>query len=103
MTLIAFIAPSRERDPVAAACGIITVKFGEPMPSAWCHYCGKVGADTRDHVVARSRGGSDAWWNLVPAHGKCNRSKSDRSTVCECTFCDRAKYLHSLRRKTRRP
>lgn len=101
MTLVAFSGPSRGRDPVAAACGIITVAFGEPMPSAWCHYCGGPGANTRDHVVARAHGGSNSWWNLVPAHGACNRKKGASNTACWCAFCDRAKYLHGQRRKAK--
>lgn len=97
MSLVPFVEPVRKRDPVAAACGIITVSFNAPMPSAWCHYCGGPGADTRDHVVARSRGGSNSWWNLVPAHESCNRKKGSGSTICACAFCERAKYLYGRR------
>lgn len=99
MSLVPFVEPERTRDPVAATCGIITVSFGEPIPSAWCHYCGRPGANTRDHVVARSRGGANSWWNLVPAHEDCNRKKGSSSGVCDCAFCDRAKYLHGQRRR----
>ncbi len=91
--------PDRRGDAVAAALGIITVRFGEPMPSAWCHYCGREGADTRDHVVARARGGSNAWWNLVPAHKACNAAKRDGSGYCSCAFCTRARDLNSVLRK----
>jgi 5-methylcytosine-specific restriction endonuclease McrA len=31
-----------------------------------------------DHVVPRSRGGSDTWDNLVTSCAPCNRKKADR-------------------------
>lgn len=34
-------------------------------------------ADSVDHILARSRGGSDALGNLVAACGTCNKSKGD--------------------------
>lgn len=48
-----------------------------------CLYCGKPFADaalTRDHVVPRSRGGSDRWDNVVAACRRCNHRKGDRLT-----------------------
>lgn len=42
-----------------------------------CAYCGGKG-DTIDHVLPRSRGGADAWTNLVAACGPCNTRKSNR-------------------------
>lgn len=47
-----------------------------------CAYCGgEFGHDhlTRDHVIARSKGGPDVWTNVVTACGGCNRLKDDRS------------------------
>lgn len=35
-----------------------------------CWLCGRAGADTADHIVPRSRGGSDD--ALRPAHRSCN-------------------------------
>lgn len=37
-----------------------------------CHLCGRPGADTLDHIVPRSLGGSDDLDNLAPAHKSCN-------------------------------
>jgi 5-methylcytosine-specific restriction endonuclease McrA len=42
-----------------------------------CAYCGKR-ADTIDHVVPRSRGGTHSWENCVAACRTCNTRKADR-------------------------
>src|SRR3712207_671196 len=42
-----------------------------------CVYCGRR-ADTIDHVVPRSRGGTHAWDNCVAACRTCNSRKADR-------------------------
>jgi 5-methylcytosine-specific restriction endonuclease McrA len=42
-----------------------------------CAYCGKR-ADTIDHVVPRSRGGTHSWDNCVAACRACNSRKADR-------------------------
>lgn len=45
-----------------------------------CQYCGKKAPDmTIDHVVPRSRGGRDAWENLVTACVNCNNSKGSKT------------------------
>ncbi len=45
-----------------------------------CQYCGTKSADlTIDHVIPRSRGGSDTWENLVTACTKCNNKKGNRT------------------------
>jgi 5-methylcytosine-specific restriction endonuclease McrA len=47
-----------------------------------CQYCGEVLAvcdQTLDHVVPRSRGGKDAWENLVLACKRCNSYKDDQT------------------------
>ena len=47
---------------------------GEHLPS--CTYCGATGVPIEiDHIIPRSRGGSNAPENLTPACGPCNRSK----------------------------
>ncbi|MBT5247511.1 MAG: HNH endonuclease [Microbacteriaceae bacterium] len=43
-----------------------------------CAYCGN-SATTIDHVLPRSRGGIDAWENLVACCLKCNNIKGDRT------------------------
>jgi 5-methylcytosine-specific restriction endonuclease McrA len=42
-----------------------------------CGYCGRR-ADTIDHVVPRSRGGTHAWDNCVAACRACNSRKADK-------------------------
>ena len=42
-----------------------------------CHYCGGT-ATTADHVVPRSKGGTNDESNLVAACQRCNSSKGDR-------------------------
>jgi 5-methylcytosine-specific restriction endonuclease McrA len=43
-----------------------------------CHLCGQPGATTADHVIPRSKGGTDALSNLRPAHFHCNRMRWDK-------------------------
>jgi hypothetical protein len=46
-----------------------------------CLYCGSHHLDrdlTRDHVLPRSRGGSDEWDNVVAACRRCNHRKGNR-------------------------
>lgn len=42
-----------------------------------CAYCGS-GAETIDHIVPRSRGGTHTWENCVASCGRCNHRKADR-------------------------
>lgn len=47
-----------------------------------CGYCGKKGTPdkmTWDHILPRSRGGSDAWLNAITACQPCNGRKADRT------------------------
>jgi 5-methylcytosine-specific restriction endonuclease McrA len=44
-----------------------------------CQYCGDRDALTIDHVLPRSRGGSDTWENLVAACARCNSRKGNRT------------------------
>lgn len=44
-----------------------------------CAYCGGPGPLTIDHVVPRSRGGTDAWENLLPACRACNQTKGNQT------------------------
>lgn len=43
-----------------------------------CAYCGAP-AEQIDHIIPRSRGGTDALENLAPACAACNLSKRDRT------------------------
>jgi 5-methylcytosine-specific restriction endonuclease McrA len=43
-----------------------------------CQYCGD-SADSIDHVMPRSRGGSHVWENVVAACRRCNLHKRDRT------------------------
>jgi 5-methylcytosine-specific restriction endonuclease McrA len=43
-----------------------------------CCYCSGH-ADTVDHVLPRSRGGGDSWFNLVASCQACNALKDDRT------------------------
>lgn len=47
-----------------------------------CHLCGQPGADTADHLIPYSQGGSDDPSNLAAAHHNtppyCNRVRGDR-------------------------
>lgn len=43
-----------------------------------CAYCGK-SANTVDHVIPRSRGGSTTWTNTVASCIKCNSKKSNKT------------------------
>ena len=43
-----------------------------------CQYCGSTRKLTIDHIVPKSKGGSDDWDNLVVACSSCNIKKGDR-------------------------
>ncbi|MBW4424689.1 MAG: HNH endonuclease [Nostoc desertorum CM1-VF14] len=42
-----------------------------------CQYCGSGKHLTLDHLIPRSRGGSDTWENVVTACERCNSCKGD--------------------------
>ena len=45
-----------------------------------CQYCGTKSHElTIDHIIPKSRGGSDSWDNLVSACKSCNNKKADRT------------------------
>lgn len=44
-----------------------------------CVYCGSKRDLTLDHVIPKSRGGSNGWENLVTSCARCNTKKADRT------------------------
>lgn len=46
-----------------------------------CHLCGMGGADTADHLIPHSKGGTDDLHNLRAAHRFCNVSRGARGLV----------------------
>lgn len=46
-----------------------------------CGYCGINNADTIDHIVPLSRGGSNFIGNIMPACGSCNYSKQHKTIM----------------------
>jgi 5-methylcytosine-specific restriction protein A len=48
----------------------------------WCTYCHTTGSASNplgaDHIIPRSRGGTDDWSNLCTACRVCNSAKCDR-------------------------
>jgi HNH endonuclease len=46
-----------------------------------CWLCGESGADTVDHIVPRSLGGTNALTNLAAAHALCNKRRGNRAPV----------------------
>lgn len=51
----------------------------QPRAKHECHYCGRATRLTKDHVIPRSRGGTDAEANIVFACRNCNSAKGDRT------------------------
>ncbi len=47
-----------------------------------CWLCDEEGADTIDHVLPVSAGGTNDPWNLRPAHRACNSAKGDKVITC---------------------
>ena len=43
-----------------------------------CQYCGSTKHLTIDHVIPRSKGGTEDWENLVVACSQCNTRKGDK-------------------------
>jgi len=97
-------------DALAAQVGIPRLSMSLPMPVGLrCHYCGSgsrggVGltgrkATTRDHIVPVAAGGSNQWWNLVPACAECNQAKGDAAPDCTCGYCTRSVSVHAKMRE----
>lgn len=69
---------------------------GDPLH---CHYCG-VGLTaanrTRDHIVPRSAGGTQAIVNLTHSCETCNQKKSSDERWCACITCMAAVAYHAV-------
>lgn len=64
-----------------------------------CHYCGvELTADTRtrDHIVPRSLGGTNAVVNATVACLPCNQKKSSDERWCACLTCMAAHAYHAM-------
>lgn len=44
-----------------------------------CHLCKRPGANSKDHLIPYSHGGTDAMANLRPAHRSCNSRRGNRA------------------------
>ena len=54
-----------------------------------CWLCGLPGANSADHVIARSKGGAVYdLANLAPAHKRCNESRGNRDPVSPSTVVE---------------
>lgn len=51
--------------------------------STVCVLCGKPGANSADHILARDDGGDNSLFNLCPAHLSCNSSRQKRALSLE--------------------
>lgn len=91
-------------DPLAIRYNIPRLSFEIRMPVGYdCHYCGKTrGGVTRDHIVPDSQGGSNSWFNLVPACQSCQNKKADGVGDCKCLYCLRSRKLHAEAEKARK-
>lgn len=68
-----------------------------------CWYCGQA-ADNRDHVIPRSKGGSNKHINLVPSCRACNDMKSDLTLEeFRQNLRDRWAHAQTNRRAMKRP
>lgn len=65
---------------------------------AECHYCEQLtDKPTRDHIVPKSKGGQDKYYNRVIVCEECNKSKG--ATLPQrghCGFCNRTIDLHDM-------
>lgn len=95
-----------ERDPKGALSerrtGVPAFRLGKvrkPLPEKLkedgikCRYCGEQ-AETRDHVVPRSRGGKGAAANIVFACLRCNQMKANLNPDEFITHCRKVIAFH---------
>ena len=71
--------PIRQRIPSDPPARVKGIKEHErKFPGQPCYYCGDA-AESVDHLIPRSKGGSSAISNLVPACNRCNQMKGNLS------------------------
>lgn len=61
-----------------------------------CVYCGSKKQLTLDHIMPKSRGGTNDWMNLVTSCFKCNLKKSNRTPEEAKMVMIRKPYIPSL-------
>ncbi|MFG2337495.1 RNA-guided endonuclease IscB [Streptomyces yangpuensis] len=94
--------PSDTPDPEPAYIGSEIREF---LLAAWkrsCAYCGATGVRLNvEHVIPRSRGGSDRVTNLVLACVPCNQAKG--ATCIDEFLADRPARLENVKNRLRKP
>jgi 5-methylcytosine-specific restriction endonuclease McrA len=61
-------------NPNADIPQVLYQRYIEAIKRDPCVWCTRKGG-TRDHIVPRASGGSDAWWNIAGACPKCNSKR----------------------------
>ena len=73
-----------------------------------CQYCAKIFIPenlTLDHVIPKSKGGSNKWTNMVAACKKCNQKKGDKTIeqsgmkILRKPFSPKANILRTLKKE----
>lgn len=73
---------SARRKANIRASGFVAKQMLEGIQSADCFYCGRASSRMEaDHLIPIERGGTNIWWNLVPACRSCNRKKNDQDPL----------------------
>lgn len=75
----------------------ISVNKRKDLMEIPCYFCGGI-PNTVDHLVARAKGGTNQWANLVSACDICNCMKSDKSYDDLIYFCQALEMVEN--RKT---
>src|ERR1043166_8431150 len=62
-------------------------KWYSKVSSNRCWYCGRTGKLTRDHVVPKSKGGTNRHNNILPTCYDCNQEKRNLSLEEYRAYC----------------
>ncbi len=82
LNLPSIMASAGELKPVAYSPPVVCNRLLFRRDQNLCLYCGNQFSDaelTRDHILAKSRGGKDVWTNLAAACRRCNQRKGNRT------------------------